>query len=180
MRALGRSAVVSSSVLTMYILSKERSGTPEEIAAAFQRYQDYLRVSRERFPRGAFELASSAWYFDPTDHRCPHDAWLEEVVISERVSHTEGTTGTASIRINLLGAYHDGYIKLHYPVVHAYSLGLRDGVRGHADWRYDEFRMSPSGSLLHEIEWWHLGETGRWLIEASDVEFRWIPTEAGR
>jgi hypothetical protein len=28
---------------------------------------------------------------------------------------------------------------------------------------------------VHEIEWWGGGETGVWVIEASDLELRWVP-----
>lgn len=44
---------------------------------------------------------------------------------------------------------------------------------GHGDWRYDEFRVTDAGHLVHEIEWWAAGEAGRWLIEAGDVRLEW-------
>jgi hypothetical protein len=47
--------------------------------------------------------------------------------------------------------------------------------RDHRDWRYDEFRLSAAGHVLHEIEWAGPSSTSRWLIEASDVEYRWEP-----
>ena len=45
---------------------------------------------------------------------------------------------------------------------------------GHQDWRYDEFRVTDQGHVLHEIEWNGFLETGRWLIEASDVIHSWL------
>lgn len=67
-------------------LRSNRGLGPEHGAAlgfAFQRYRDYLNTHAARFPRGALALALSGWYFDPSDHRCPHDAWLEGITISE-------------------------------------------------------------------------------------------------
>ena len=54
-----------------------------------------------------------------------------------------------------------------------------NGTLGHRDWLYDEFRLGDDGHILHEIEWSGPHETARWLIEASDVEFTWVPREAG-
>jgi hypothetical protein len=79
------------------------------------------------------------------------------------------------MRVRLLGAYHDGHIELLYPLVFGYRLSVYNGERGHRDWRYDELRLSARGHVIHEIEWYRLNEIGSWLIEASDVEFRWIP-----
>jgi hypothetical protein len=76
-----------------------------------------------------------------------------------------------------LGAYHDGFIELFYPRVLRYSLCSPSSVRGLGDWRYDEFRVAPDGHLIHEIEWagFSRGEGSRWIIEASDLEFQWLP-----
>jgi len=68
-------------------------------------------------------------------------------------------------------------VELTYPRVHAYRLNLNHGERGHHDWRYDEFRLTDDGHLLHEIEWWGSEETGKWLIEADDVEYRFLPLD---
>lgn len=161
-----------------YILTAELFADDDEAPrAAFDRYQRYLRGVRDRFPAGAYALATSDWYFNSSDHRCPHDAWLEELVVSERGS-AKGARGV-DIRIRLRGAYDDGHMELRYRDVVRYRCelwpkDLREG-RGQADWRYDEFRLSDSGLLLHEIEWWSDQPTGTWLIEAADVEYTWIP-----
>jgi hypothetical protein len=59
--------------------------------------------------------------------------------------------------------------------VFSYRLDAWDGELGHKDWRYDELRLSDQNTLIHEIEWCGMRDTGRWLIEASDLEFRWLP-----
>src|SRR5512144_2919016 len=66
-----------------YILSKERDGSVAKMKRNWDRYVAYLRKNERRFPAGAYSLATSDWYFGASDHRAPHDAWLEEVTISE-------------------------------------------------------------------------------------------------
>ncbi len=79
-----------------------------------------------------------------------------------------------SLSIELLGAYHDGKINLRYPHVFRYEIGSQDCAFLMNDWRYDEFRLADNGHLLHEIEW---GNGDRWLIEADDIEYKWLPFE---
>jgi hypothetical protein len=159
-----------------YILTAEMFADEEE-GAAFDRYQRYVRGARDRFPPGAYALATADWYFNFSDHRCPHDAWLEELIVSEGGAR-KGERGV-EIRIRLWSAYEDGHLELRYRDVVRYRCELwpkkpSEG-RAHADWRYDEFRLSEAGLLLHEIEWWSGQPTGTWLIEAADVEHAWIP-----
>jgi hypothetical protein len=153
-----------------YILTAERDRDPIQ---SFERYQDYLAQNRQRFPASAFDLATSDWYFDATNHRCPHDAWLEAITISEPSSGARHENRSTRITVRLLGAYHDGHIELEYPEVFSYNFDLSAASDGHGDWRFDEFRLSSDGHLLHEIEW---RNPGVWLVEASDVRYRWVPT----
>jgi hypothetical protein len=82
-----------------------------------------------------------------------------------------------TINIRLLAAYHDGYVEFLYPTVFNYTLLCPSSARGLGDWMYDEFRLSSDGHLIHEIEWagFPKVEGSRWIIEATDVKFRWIP-----
>jgi hypothetical protein len=147
---------------------------------AFARYQEYLTSVRGQFPARAYALATSDWYFNFNDHRAPHDAWLEQVSIDE-TRNPQGESPRLSITIRLLGAYHDGWIEFRYDDVSRYRIELAPGDRdrgaGHRDWRHDEFRLAPGSRVEHEIEWWGGQSTGTWLIEASDVEYRWIPMD---
>lgn len=158
----------------MFILAAERDGS-EDVTHQFRAYLEYLEENQRRFPPSAFDLATSSWYYDHRDHRCPHDAWLRELRIEEPASGERLEQRTVALRVLLLGAYHDGHIELYYPRVFRYDLTLEDGKDGHRDWRYDEFRLSDDGHLLHEIEWAGPTTTGRWLVEASDVQFSWRP-----
>jgi hypothetical protein len=156
-----------------YVLAKD--GRHDDVVAAFRRYREYLESVKDSFPPSAYALATSDWYFYPRDHRCPHDAWLESLSLAEPSSGSRHEIRTLSLQARLLGAYHDGYIELRYPRVFRYCLDIDDGEMGHRDWRYDEFRVSDGGRLIHEIEWWGPRQTGTRLIEASDLEFRWVP-----
>lgn len=155
-----------------YILSKERDGSNADIERSWRDYQRFLCENEDRFPPGAFALATSDWYYGFSDHRAPHDAWLEWAKFEEPVSGDRHQIRHLSLRVCLLGAYHDNYLEFYYPKVYAYALDSATGNRGHCDWRYDEFRLSENGHLIHEIEWaGPPGVEARWLIEASDVEF---------
>jgi hypothetical protein len=155
-----------------FILTPDRRD--EDVVGSFRRYRAYLASVRDSFPPSAYALATSDWYFNFGDHRCPHDAWLETLQLTEPSSGARNEIRTLSLRVRLLGAYHDGYIELLYPRVFRYRLGVDDGRSGHRDWGYDELRMSDDGRLIHEIEWCGPRQTGTWMVEASDLEFRWV------
>lgn len=163
-----------------YILSAERDGVgPEAMREGFRRYEQFLTANRERFPPSAYALATSDWYYSARDSRSPHDAWLEAVTIEEPATGERHEVRTVAMKVVLLGAYHDGRLQLYYPRVYRYDLSLRSGESGHHDWRYDEFRLTDDGHLIHEIEWYHWGELGRWIIEADDLRLSWHPFETG-
>ena len=157
-----------------FILSAQRD---DDVIGAFERYRAYLQSIRHSLPESVVALTSSDWYFSPSDHRCPHDAWLESVTISENSSGERNELRSTSIRIRLLGAYHDGFIEFYYPNVVRYSLNASDSADGHRDWRCDEFRLSDTGHVIHEIEWCGAHDTARWVIESSDVHFQWHPSD---
>ena len=157
----------------MFVLAAD--GRDEDVAGAFKRYKNYLQSNREKFPPSAYALATSDWYFGFGDHRAPHDAWLERAEFAEIATGQRRENRHLSLTVRLLGAYHDGFIELHYPRVFAYRLDVNDSAAGHRDWRYDELRPSENGHLIHEIEWHHAGPTARWQIEASDLIHRWEP-----
>jgi hypothetical protein len=151
-----------------FILHKQRH---VDVVTAFRNYRKYLSENKGRFLPLAYELASSEWYFDPFDHRCPHDAWLESATLLEPSKGERNEIRTSSLTIRLLGAYHDGFIELEYPELYSYRLDMAEISQGHGDWRYDEFWVNDKGHLVHEIEW---RNQGSWLIEASDVHYRWL------
>jgi hypothetical protein len=113
------------------------------------------------------ECSHSDWYFSPEDHRCPHDAWVESVTISEPASGERCEKRELQIQILLLGAYHDGTIEFTYRQVQNYSL-LGSRATGHGDWLRDEVE-DREGSIVHDIEL----TTGKFRIDAKAVEYKW-------
>src|SRR5215472_10521062 len=83
------------------------------------------------------ECSRSDWYVSPEHHRCPHDAWVEAVTISEPASGERHQDRELQIQIRLLGAYHDGIIEFTYRHVQNYSFE-GSGITGHGDWLRDE------------------------------------------
>jgi hypothetical protein len=157
-----------------FILSKQRGA---DSAEAFRLYREYLERLKPKFPKGAYSLGTSDWFYNPEDHRCPHDAWLENLSLYETAAGERNEIRTTSMCIRLLGAYHDGFVEFRYARVFGYQLELSAGASGHRDWLYDEFRLSETGNVVHEIEWAGFAATGRWIVEASDVEFVWLPNK---
>ncbi len=156
----------------MFILANQRDS---DVEGAFNRYNEYLMKNSHRFPGSALALATSDWYFDFSSHEAPHDSWLEYVQVFESSTGERNELRTTSIRIRLLGAYHDGYIEFYYPAVFEYRFAAGIVEKGHGDWRYDEFRLDEEGRLVHEIEWDPYHGSNTWLIVASDVHHKWLP-----
>lgn len=155
-----------------YILGEQRDGDGREALRRWNQYKAYLRRNKGRFPRNAYELATSDWYFGFSDHRAPHDARLEAAVFEASAEGNRKQRRVLSLRVTLVAACDDMTLEFWYPRVFSYSMVNSRADRGHGDWRYDEFRVNRAGHLLHEIEWaGPPGADARWLIEASDVLF---------
>lgn len=123
------------------------------------------------------EFASADWYLDPSDHRCPHDAWLETLEISEPAEGERKEKRQTAITVRLLGAYHDGHIVFRYVGVRKYSVASGSCEHGLGDWLRDELSLSSEGLMVHRIVWAGFGpeEESQWSIEADGVSYEWIP-----
>jgi hypothetical protein len=148
-------------------------GRDDHVEESFQLYQNYLQSVQQAFPISAYKIATSEWFYNFNDRRCPHDAWLESCNLIELSTGARNEHRTLSLTVKLLGAYHDRFIELRYPQVFSYRLNVSNGEQGQRDWRYDELRLSDRGHLIHEIEWYGSHSTGSWIIEASDLEIDW-------
>jgi hypothetical protein len=126
------------------------------------------------------EFASAAWYSDPSDHRSPHDGWLEALEISEPAQGERHEQRRTAITIRLLGAYHDGDIIFRYSGVRSYSVVSKACGGGVGDWLSDEFEISGDGLITHRISWNGFGPRGKskWIIEAEEISYEWIPKKA--
>ncbi|MDB6066457.1 MAG: hypothetical protein JWR26_2665 [Pedosphaera sp.] len=161
-----------------YFLAKERDG---DVLGSFKAYQEYLKRNQNQFPPGAFMLGTALCYYNANDHRCPHDGRLQTVLITEEDESLETDRRLITMRIKLLGRYGDGHIELFYPEVFRFEFLESPPSNGMGDWRYDEFTVTSQGRVIHEIEWRETEENKepRWVIEASDVLYSWIPEKPG-
>jgi hypothetical protein len=163
----------------MYLLGTLSMRDADEIAEAHENYAGYLETVRDNMPSDAFTFASASWHYNPEDHRCPHDSWLQKLTIDEAASGARSEVRSVDISVRLLGAYQDGWIDLTYSDVTNYSLGFTQAGsstnQGHGDWLIDEVRMSDRMQVIHEVVF----STGaRWLIECRNVRCGW--TERSR
>ena len=99
----------------MYILGAQRDGDSTHAERRWEEYRNYLRENEPTFPPGAYALATSDWYFGFSDHRAPHDAWLEAFHLTETGVGERSEERHLSLTIRLLGAYHDRVLEFHYP-----------------------------------------------------------------
>ncbi len=161
----------------MFVLS-DQLDTRGDPNLPFRKYREYLEQNRSRFPKVAYELAFSGLLVDASDHRCPHDGWLEWAKFEETSDDARHEVRSLNLRVRLLGAYHDLFIELFYPQVFSYVMSNPSSDAGHFDWRYSEIRLTEKGNVIHEIEW--VGPPGmaaRWIIEASDVQLVTFPLD---
>lgn len=125
-------------------------------------------------------FSTEPWYHDPTDHRCPHDAWLDSVELREPAKGARGEQRQTAIVIRLLAAYHDGWITLRYAGVRRYSLASDECEKGMGDWLRDEFEAGEAGRILHRITWcFGPSRTSQWFVEAEAVTYEWTPKAGG-
>jgi len=146
--------------------------TVPEMLERTKAYREYLQSVKERLSVTAFEFATAAWHYDHSDHRCPHDSWVESLTIDEPGAGERLQDRSLRISTRLLGAFHDGHLLLGYADVQTYSLESPKGRAGHGDWLVDEIRLSDNGFVLHEVLF---SNDSRWRIEAKDISCEWRP-----
>jgi hypothetical protein len=123
------------------------------------------------------------WYSNPSDHRCPHDSWLESLVIEEQASGARREIRIINLHLTLLGAYHDGKILFNYQGVRRYNLRkIVASVRGdfrsypcHGDWIADRFRIVKDGYIVHHIIFQNHAEM---TVESKDISYEWAMLQA--
>jgi hypothetical protein len=153
----------------------------EEIQACFRKYRDYLESIKGRLPKSTLEFATADWHYNPEDHRCPHDSWVESVLIEEQSEGKRKEIRWNNIKLLLLNAFHDGHIDITYERVSNYSFKKLSGkseinpnsnIVGHGDWLYDEIALSENSNVIHEIVF---SNNYQWFIECVDIVYRWKP-----
>jgi hypothetical protein len=156
-------------------IDSEASEDHDFVRTRYEQYANYLGSVEARLPLNARHFATIPWHYDHEDHRCPHDAWLETLNITEASSGERHERRGISIRIRLLGDYHDGHLELKYEEVDIHSVetpaGLElPGQSGHGDWLIDEITLGESDSVVHQILF-SRGYT--WRIQSRDVLAGW-------
>lgn len=162
----------------MIFLNTEGKNSHQDIKDKYGRYMEYLSSNAHRFPKRTYEFAAAEWHYNPSDHRCPHDSWLEAMRICETSVRESEKIREIEMRISLLGAYHDGHLEITYHSVKGYKLDLLPDngfpSKSHGDWLVDEVRLSATDSVIHEIKFWR---DASWQIECGDIECNWLPFE---
>jgi hypothetical protein len=162
-----------------FLLGKDLAdGEAATLEERFAAYYKYLESVRDRLPPSAYSFAVASWHYDPQDHRCPHDSWVDSLTIIETPYDDHKAHRDIEINVRLLGAYHDGRLELSYKKVRSYQLETPPGYEmlplnvGHGDWLGDEVRLSERALVLHEVEF---TRGSRWVIECQDIHYQWTP-----
>ncbi|HMQ11030.1 MAG TPA: hypothetical protein PKC21_08305 [Oligoflexia bacterium] len=153
----------------MYYLSKQRN---KNVVLAYEKYMGYIESQQDLFSKNILKLIQSDWYYNPNEPKCPHDAWLENLFISEKSYGDRNEKSATSISITLLNAYHNATITFEYENVISYNLSFLKNKHARQDWLYDEFRVSENKKILHEIEWSGFKTLSTWTIEAEDIHYK--------
>jgi hypothetical protein len=89
-----------------------------------ERYHEYPESVKEKVPREAYPFAAADRHYNPNDPRCPHDGWVETLVMAEVASGTRAEIRDLEIRIRLLGRGTTGTSSLRMRRCKAtYSIG---------------------------------------------------------
>lgn len=159
----------------MKFFTSSSTGSERRTEREYESYIRYLNDNRHLFPTEAFDFAAAEWHYDASDHRCPHDSWVESLEIVERGETISSESRHIDIHLTLLGAYHDGTLSIRYEKV-SYKLDLApDELRQpktHGDWLIDEIRLSGGRRVVHEINFWR---NGTWMIECDNIHAEWLP-----
>ncbi len=132
-------------------------------------YDEHLQSNKNRIPASAYSFATAEWHYDPNDHKSPHDSWLENAILEEKSSGARQEIRKLEIRMTLLGAYHDGRIKITHHGVHSYKI--ESTSTQHGDWLQDEITLSDEGFIIHRIEF----SRAYWVVQCADIDYQWLP-----
>jgi hypothetical protein len=139
-------------------------------------YLEYIDALKDKLPLGAKAFALAPWRYDMPDRRCPHDSWVESLVLDEVASAEDVAVRSLEVSARFFGAYHDWRFRLTYKDVQSYALKLERAIRvkakiGHGDWIIDEICLTKNNLILHEIVF---SDSGLWKIVCQDVVHKWL------
>ena len=135
-------------------------------------YSQYLESIASQLPKAAAEFALAKWHYDASDHRCPHDAWLEKFTVTEGSQGSSHELRHLGINVLLIGSFQDGFLSLEYERVHRFSMGAAT-KSGFGDWLIDEIRLAEDGRhVIHEVLFANQAE---YLVECEELRCLWSP-----
>ena len=144
-------------------LERDASGTWH-----FDPYFAYLATIHERLAEHVYAFAADRAHYDLDSPQSLHDAWLEELVLTEAAPSKRPQDRTTQLTLRLLGPMHDRIHVLQYYGVLGYRLEAGMTARGHGDVLVHEVRLNELGVLVHEI----LFRSGaRIVIECADIRY---------
>jgi hypothetical protein len=138
------------------------------------KYLSYLDSVWSSLPPGTKTFVREEWFYEHDDHRCPHDAWLQDLRVEEHASGDRQQYRTLQIKIRLLGAYHDHQLEFVHKNVIEYEARSKNTKRprvAHGDFLWNEIRYEE-GKVVHELIF---SEDSSWVIKCSDIDYSWIP-----
>jgi hypothetical protein len=149
----------------------------DPIRERWERIDEYNASIESRLPKEARSFVISDWHYNFHDVRCPHDSWLETIEFVKAKGFGKDRK-LSSIRLKLLGAFHDRWIFVEYLEVRDFLISgqmvLPNGRN--QDWIYDEVHLSDSGLIEHVVQF----ETFAFRVESADirVSFELLETQA--
>lgn len=117
----------------------------------FDRYFDYLESIKDRLEIPVYEFFSDIERYSVDSKKSLHDAWVDLIQV-EQVDG--GRAENLSVKIVLLGPFHDRRFEISYFNVAGFSL-VHAGIRrrnGRQDLLAHELRLSDDGCIEHLIE----------------------------
>ncbi len=113
-----------------FILDLPDIDDPDEIKRRFRAYEQYLESIRGHLPPSAHAFATTAPFRVDSSL---HDAWVENLTVSEPSSGERSEVRSLEIQVVLLSAWHNGHIELRYRNVQSYTLSGPSRSEGHGD-----------------------------------------------
>lgn len=157
-----------------YIISPDKDGIQ------FGDYLDALASYRDLLPPEVAHFASDQNRFTLSHPGSLHDAWIEQIVVTESRSTSESAS-EVRIVLTLLGQMHDRKIILTYEGVTRYAItgGKNQSSTPdtlHGDICTHEVRLSARNEVIHEIA---IGEGGTFEVTCATFHVEELAIQVG-
>jgi hypothetical protein len=138
----------------------------------FDKYLEHLEAFKSQLPDKVYEFAHAPWHYDVSSHQCLHDAWIEEIVMTENYPPESKKTRHTDLTMKLIGPYHDFILVMEYKGIAGYQNMLYPGQDSNRyyDLLMDEMTPSKDGAFKHSIYM----VRGDIIIEAQDFNYQWF------